>query len=57
MIYICMDVDDEKDDCRCRNENQRYNQCCQSCSEVNTCTNHCDYAHKYNCAAKKNIQE
>ena len=55
MIYICMDVDDEKDDCRCRNENQRYNQCCQSCSEVNTCTNHCDYAHKYNCAAKKNI--
>lgn len=57
MIYICTDVRDENDDCRCKNEEQRYNQCCQNCVEVRTCRIHCDYAHWYNCAAKEEIEE
>lgn len=52
MIYICEDVENENDNCRCKNEKQRYNQCCQECSEIKTCKEHCDYAHYCNCVAK-----
>lgn len=52
MIYICKDVENESDSCKCKNEKQRYNQCCQECSDVRICKQHCDYAYYYNCVAK-----
>lgn len=53
MIYICTDVEDENDKYGCKNKQQKYNQCCQNCNDVKTCTKHCDYAHYHNCCAKK----
>lgn len=55
--YICKDIDNEQDECRCKNEKQNFNQCCQECSDVTTCKAHCDYAHDYDCMAKKEIDD
>lgn len=57
MGYICKEIKNKTDRFRCKNKNQRYNQCCQDCLERNTCNNHCDYAHCFNCMAKEEIKD
>lgn len=55
-MYICGDIDDENDSCKCQNVKVAYNQCCQDCSFLRTCKAHCDYAHDYDCMVKKVYQ-
>jgi hypothetical protein len=53
--YICEDVDDEDDKWRCQ-EGERYNQCCQECSQVKNCESRCSYAEWSDCITKKKIE-
>jgi len=52
-MYICTDADATRETCRCNEKGVAYNQCCQDCNKVNTCKNHCDYAHNARCLAKE----
>lgn len=52
MYYACGDIYGIDDKTICKNEKQKYNQCCQECSNKNTCDKHCDYAHSYECIVK-----
>lgn len=57
MIYICGDIISKDDKFACHEEGVVYNQCCQECSNVDECTHHCDYAHKYNCLVKSEVED
>lgn len=52
-MYICGDIFGIEDETICKKEGVKFNQCCQDCRYVNTCKNHCDYAHDCGCIVKE----